>query len=136
MVKGAPAQARGLARRLLGGAIALGVLASAGWLIAGVWGNLVAAGADAVRALWTVPAVVALHLVQLLLSALGWRVLFVQASVGTGVFFLLRLTREGLNSLLPVGPCGRSSDHRAAHDASRHTRGLGCGKAALPWTSP
>lgn len=106
MDKAAPAQVRRPARRLLGGAVAAGVLASTGWLIAGVWGDVAAVGADVVRALWTVPAVVALHLVQLLLSALGWRVLFVQAPVGVGAFFRLRLMREGLNSLLPLAHVG------------------------------
>ncbi len=102
----APAPVRRFARGLLAGAVAAGVLASAGWLIVGVWDDVVAAGSDVVRALWTVPAIVALHLVQLLLSALGWRMLFVQAPIGAGAFFRLRLMREGLNSLLPLAHVG------------------------------
>lgn len=102
----APAQVRRPALRLLAGAFAAGMLASAGWLVTRVWGDISMAGSDAVRALWTVPAIVALHLVQLLLSALGWRSLFVQAPVGTRAFFWLRLMREGLNSLLPLAHVG------------------------------
>ncbi len=60
------AQVRRPVRRLLGGAATAGVLASAGWLIVGVWGDVLAARSDVVRALWTVPAIVALHLIQLL----------------------------------------------------------------------
>ncbi len=58
------------------------------------------------QALWTVPAALAVHLVQLLLSALGWRVLVVRSPIGLPGFFRLRLMREGLNTLLPLAHVG------------------------------
>ena len=94
------------ARRLLATAAAAGVLGCVGWLAAGVWGDLARAGSAAVRALWTVPAALAVHLVQLLLSALGWRVLVVRPPLGLAGFFRLRLLREGLNTLLPLAHVG------------------------------
>ena len=72
----------------------------------GLWEDLARAGAGAVQALWTVPAVVAIHLVQLLLSALGWRVLVVRSPIGLAGFVRLRLMREGLNTLLPLAHVG------------------------------
>jgi putative membrane protein len=93
-------------RRLLAALAALGVLGCAAWLIAGVWGDLARAGSGAVQALWTVPAAVAIHLVQLLLSALGWRVLVVRSPIGLAGFVRLRLMREGLNTLLPLAHVG------------------------------
>ena len=56
--------------------------------------------------LWTVPAVAAVHLVQLLLSAWGWRILVVRPPIGLAGFFRLRLMREGLNTLLPLAHVG------------------------------
>ena len=93
-------------RRLLVAALALGVLGCAGWLAGSLWGDLAQAGPGAVQALWTVPAAMAIHLVQLWLSALGWRVLFVQSPIGLAGFFRLRLMREGLNTLLPLAHVG------------------------------
>ncbi len=93
-------------RQLLAVAAAVGVLGCAAWLVVGLWGDLARAGAGAMRALWTVPAAVAIHLVQLLLSALGWRVLVVGSPIGLAGFFRLRLMREGLNTLLPLAHVG------------------------------
>jgi putative membrane protein len=93
-------------RRLLAAFAAVGVLGCAAWLVAGVWGDLARAGSGAVQALWTVPAAVAIHLVQLLLSALGWRVLVVRSPIGLAGFVRLRLMREGLNTLLPLAHVG------------------------------
>ncbi len=93
-------------RRLLAAAAAVGVLGCAIWLVVGVWGDLARAGAGAMQALWTVPAAVAIHLVQLLLSALGWRVLVVRSPIGLAGFVRLRLMREGLNTLLPLAHVG------------------------------
>ena len=93
-------------RRLLAAAAGVGILGCAGWVAAGVWGDLARVGSGAVQALWTVPAAVAVHLVQLLLSALGWRVLVVRSRIGLPGFFRLRLMREGLNTLLPLAHVG------------------------------
>ena len=93
-------------RRLLAAAAGVGILGCAGWVAASVWGDLAQAGSGAVQALWTVPAAVAVHLVQLLLSALGWRVLLVRSPVGLPGFFRLRLMREGLNTLVPLAHVG------------------------------
>lgn len=81
-------------------------MACAGWLAASIWGDLAQAGSGAVQALWIVPAALAVHLVQLLLSALGWRVLVVRSPIGLPGFFRLRLMREGLNTLLPLAHVG------------------------------
>ena len=93
-------------RRLVSATLVLGALGCAGWLVAGVWGDLVQAGSGTVQALWIVPAAVAVHLLQLLLSALGWRILVVHSPIGLGGFFRLRLMREGLNTLLPLAHVG------------------------------
>jgi putative membrane protein len=42
----------------------------------------------------------------LLLAALGWRSLFTGARPGVGVFYPLRVIREGIDSLLPVAQVG------------------------------
>ena len=93
-------------RSLLLAALALGGLGFAGWLAAGLWGDLAQAGSGVMLALWTVPVALAVHLVQLLLSALGWRVLVVRSPIGLPGFFRLRLMREGLNTLLPLAHVG------------------------------
>ena len=93
-------------RGLLAAAAGVGILGRAGWAVAGLWGDLVQAGSGAVQALWTVPAALAVHLVQLLLSALGWRVLVVRSPIGLPSFFRLRLMRGGLNTLLPLAHVG------------------------------
>ncbi len=82
------------------------VLSCAGWAVSDLWGQVVAAGAGMGPALWTLPWLIGLHGVQLLLSALAWGWLIVPRSVGLGALFLLRLVREGVNSLLPVAHVG------------------------------
>ena len=94
------------ARRLLATAVVSAILGCAGWVAVGLWGDLARAGSGAVQALWTVPAALAVHLVQLLLSSLGWRVLVVRPPFGLAGFFRLRLMREGLNTLLPLAHVG------------------------------
>ena len=93
-------------RRLLAGLLVTGALACVSWAIVRLWTEIVAAGADVVQALRTVPIIVALHLVQLLLPARAWRSLFVRVRLGLAAFFRLRLIREGMNSLLPVAHVG------------------------------
>jgi putative membrane protein len=65
-----------------------------------------AAGAETVHVLWLLPALVALHLLQLLLSAQAWRILLPAPPAGWGLFHRLRLVREGIDSLLPVAQVG------------------------------
>ena len=93
-------------RRLLAAAAGVGILGCAGWVAAGVRSDLARAELGTVQALWTVPAALAIHLVQLLLSALGWRVLVVRPPIGLPGFFRLRLMREGLNTLVPLAHVG------------------------------
>ena len=70
------------------------------------WQTVFAAGAGTLQALWLLPALVALHLGQLRLSAAAWRVLL-PAPLGTlGAYHRLRLVREGIDSLLPVAQVG------------------------------
>jgi len=58
---------------------------------------------DVTRALWTMPVLIALHLVQLLLSGISWRTICAARTMpGLGTFFRLRLIRESIDSLLPV----------------------------------
>ena len=88
-------------------AVMLLVLALGAWVASATWSGLSSALEHANRALWTVPVLVALHLVQLLLSGIAWRTLFAsRVCPGLGTFFRLRLIREGIDSLLPVAQIG------------------------------
>ena len=104
--EGTRVRRRGWMRKLLTVTLLVAVLAGASWAVGGLWREILAAGSDVLRALWTVPAIIALHLVQLLISAIAWRSLFVRPRLGLGNFFRLRLIRESLNSLLPVAHVG------------------------------
>lgn len=53
-----------------------------------------------------VPALVCLHLAQLLLAGIGWRCLFTDPPASIGTFYRLRIIREGIDSLLPVAQVG------------------------------
>jgi putative membrane protein len=61
---------------------------------------------DVARAGPAVPAMVAIHLFQLLLSALAWRASFGGAGVSWQRIFVARWVREGVNALLPVAQIG------------------------------
>lgn len=63
------------------------------------------AGAGAVHALWLLPALVALHLVQLLTSARAWQLLLPPGAALRRIY-RLRIVREGIDSLLPVAQVG------------------------------
>jgi putative membrane protein len=70
------------------------------------WFGAQAIGSDVLQAGWAIPATLALHMVQLYLSAIAWRI-----SVGIRlprmpVYFRLRWIREAVNSLLPVAQMG------------------------------
>ena len=86
----------------LGAIAALGIVAS----VAASWQGLGAVGASVLRAAWLLPALVALHLGQLFLAGLCWRVLFADAVPGVRLFYRLRIIREGIDSLLPVAQIG------------------------------
>eukprot|EP01037_Dinobryon_pediforme_P001518 gene1518-1541_t len=81
----------------LGGGAVIGLVA---------WFGAQAIGLEVLEAGWAIPATLALHLVQLYLSAVAWRI-----SVGLRlprmiVYFRLRWIREAVNSLLPVAQMG------------------------------
>ncbi len=82
------------------------MVACAAWAVLSTWHAAAAVGADALRALWLVPALVALHLSQLLISAVSWRLLLPAPPAGLAVFYGLRVMREGIDSLLPVARVG------------------------------
>ena len=63
-------------------------------------------GAQVWRAAWTIPFCVALHAVQLGLSALAWRDLAGQPSPGRLAWWRIRWVREAVNSMLPVAQIG------------------------------
>ncbi len=67
---------------------------------------MVTAGLETLHVLWLLPALVALHMTQLLLSAQAWRVLLPVPPAGWFLFHRLRLVREGIDSLLPVAQVG------------------------------
>ena len=81
-------------------------VACAAWAVWSAWQTVLAAGGDTLRALWLLPGLVCLHLVQLLISALAWRVLLPAPPAGWAAFHRLRLVREGIDSLLPVAQVG------------------------------
>ncbi len=62
-------------------------------------------GAAAVRALWLLPLLVPLHMVQLLLSAKSWGEVLPRPFPVLRLY-RLRLIREGIDSLLPVAQIG------------------------------
>jgi len=99
----------------------------AAWAGLATWRESVALGAGILGALWTLPAIVPLHLLQLLLSARAWRGLFraEPGLPGLAVFYRLRILREGIDSLLPVAQVG--GEMVAAGRLAR--LGLGLGKA-------
>jgi putative membrane protein len=82
------------------------VAACAAWAVLSTWQAAAAVGAGALHALWVVPAMIALHLTQLLISAVAWRVLLATPPAGLALFYSLRVTREGIDSLLPVAHIG------------------------------
>ena len=86
----------------LGAVAVLGVVLS----LAVSWHGLVAVADGIGQAAPLLPALVALHLGQLCLSSLCWRVLFRGGVPGVAMFYRLRVIREGIDSLLPVAQVG------------------------------
>jgi putative membrane protein len=57
-------------------------------------------------AVWLLPLLLLIHQGQLLLATLGWRCLLRAPAASIGVFWRLRIAREGIDSLLPVAQVG------------------------------
>lgn len=55
---------------------------------------------------WGIVAVIALHLAQVWLTAIGWRALMPGGAPSRGWLTRLRLIREGINTLLPTAQIG------------------------------
>jgi putative membrane protein len=70
------------------------------------WFGAQAIGHEVLQVIWIVPALVALHLFQLYISALSWRISVGQRLPRSMVWFRIRWIREGINSLLPVAQMG------------------------------
>jgi putative membrane protein len=85
--------------------LASGLVGFTIWAVVTAGTGFLAVGADALRVLWLLPALVALHLTQLLLSAWGWRRLLPQ-TLRLSYVYRLRIIREGIDSLLPVAQIG------------------------------
>ncbi len=112
--------AMGLVRFSASLATTVAVLGFAAWALLSVQGAAVAVRADIARAAWLIPALLALHLVQLLLSAIAWRGLLAPRRVqgappfvatrpalpSLALFWRLRIVREGIDSMLPVAQVG------------------------------
>jgi putative membrane protein len=81
----------------VGGAAVIGLVA---------WFGARAIGAEVLRAGWAIPVTIALHGLQLLLSAIAWRRLAGTPPPSLGVWLRIRWVREAVNSLLPVAQLG------------------------------
>ncbi len=83
------------------------IIGGGGALIALVaWFGGQAIGHEVLEAGWAIPATVVLHLVQLYLSAIAWRIAVGLRLPRMLVYFRLRWIREAVNSLLPVAQMG------------------------------
>ncbi len=76
----------------------------AAWAVVSLGKGLFAVGAGTLHALWLLPALVPLHLVQLLLSTRAWGCLLPHVALSR--LYRLRIIREGIDSLLPVAQVG------------------------------
>jgi putative membrane protein len=81
----------------LGGAALIGLVA---------WFGAQAIGHEVLEARWAIPATLLLHLLQLYLSAIAWRISVGMRRPRMIVYFRLRWIREAVNSLLPVAQMG------------------------------
>lgn len=87
------------------GAISVGVAGTAAVALA-AWFGVPAIGGEVLAASWVVPFCVALHAVQLWLSALAWREVADLAVPSVWRWLRIRWVRESVNSLLPVAQLG------------------------------
>ena len=99
-------QGRPLAQRGLLIALGAVVFAGVGWTLLSTWADIRHVGEGVLQALWTLPIAILLHLVQLFLSGIAWRTLFIAPRQSLAVYFRLRLIREGIDSLFPVAQIG------------------------------
>ena len=85
--------------------LAAALVGFTGWAIFVTGRGVLAFGVEALGVLWLLPALVALHLLQLLISTQAWRLLLPK---GTRLrhLYRLRIIREGIDSLLPVAQVG------------------------------
>jgi putative membrane protein len=70
------------------------------------WYGAAEIGRDVFQALWVLPPVMALHALQLHLSAIAWRGVSGAREPGIWPFLLVRWIRESVNSVLPVAQLG------------------------------
>ena len=86
-------------------AVATTLFGFAAWAVVSTGQSVLALGGAALGTLWLLPALVALHLLQLLISARAWQGLLPDP-VSLGRCYRLRIVREGIDSLLPVAQIG------------------------------
>ncbi len=70
------------------------------------WFGAQAIGHEVREVIWVIPLTLALHAVQLYLSAIAWRISVGQRRPRMIVYFRIRWIREAVNSLLPVAQMG------------------------------
>ena len=70
------------------------------------WFGAQSIGHEVLAARWAIPATMLLHLFQLYLSGVAWRLSVGQRLPRMAVYFKLRWIRESVNSLLPVAQMG------------------------------
>ena len=93
---------------VLGGVAVLAVVLA----LAVTWHGFAAVGTGIADAAWLLPGLAVLHLGQLFLAGTCWRLLFTGQMLftgrvpGIGLFYRLRVIREGIDSLLPVAQVG------------------------------
>ena len=85
--------------------LAVGLLGFAAWAVFSIGRGMVSVGVATLHALWLLPLLVPLHLLQLLLSAQAWRAIL-SRSIPLLWLYRLRIIREGIDSLLPVAQVG------------------------------
>jgi putative membrane protein len=86
-------------------AVGLTLVGFAVWAIVTTGQSVMALGAASVRALWVLPGLLALHLLQLFLSARSWQCVLPPGPALLRLY-RLRITREGIDSMLPVAQVG------------------------------
>jgi putative membrane protein len=103
-----PADAAGIGAGRRGLLIAAAAVAAAAvlWAVVSTKARIEAVGGATIDALWVLPLIIPIHLVQLLLSAVAWRGLLPAPLAGVAGYFRLRLIREGIDSLFPVAQIG------------------------------
>jgi putative membrane protein len=87
------------------GLVAIGA-GGAAVVILVAWFGAQAIGQEVLAASWAIPATILLHLFQLYLSGIAWRLSVGQRLPRMAVYFRLRWIREAVNSLLPVAQMG------------------------------